>query len=259
MSSATTYPPVYRAIPAPERRFGYSVAASSIVHGLLIIVLASVRPTFTLSPSLLGLAGTLQVQLTEQTVPVIEPLPEPMAPIAVPRFLPTPEPVVLEALLRNAPVPESAASGTVTAQPLVVRQGPPNPNGSVAVGPLGNPERVSVATAARLTQRFPVRAARPPMPRGAVITGYPVEAARSHISARIAAILTIDAAGKIVPQDTRLVPDDPMFHAAVLAAIDGAVFTPAELDGDPMPYWLILEFVFRIDPPSGNAPAGAPR
>jgi hypothetical protein len=259
MSTATIYLQAYHAKPAPERRFGYSVAASGVVHGLLIVALASVRPTFTLSPSLLGLPGTLQVQLTEQTMPVIEPLPEPMAPIAVPRFLPTPELVALEALLRAPPVPESTASGMPTTQPLVVRQGPPNPNGSVAVGPLGNPERVSVATAARLTQRFPVRAARPPMPRGAVITGYPLEAARSHLSARIAAVLTIDAAGKVVPQDTRLVPDDPMFHAAVLAAIDGVAFTPAELDGDPMPYWLILEFVFRIDPPSGNAPAGVPR
>ena len=92
-----------------------------------------------------------------------------------------------------------------------------------------------------------------------MITGYPVEAARSHISARIAAILTIDAAGKVVPADTRLVPDDPMFHSAVVAAIDQSVFTPAELDGDPMPYWLILEFVFRIDPPSGNPAAGTPR
>jgi len=259
MSSAAIHPQAYRPMPAPERRIGYSVAASGLVHGLLIIALASVRPTFTLSPALLGLPGTLQVQLTEQTVPVIEPLPEPMAPIAVPRFLPTPDPLALEALLQKPPVPESAASGTPTTQPLVLRQGPPNPNGSVAVGPLGNPERVSVATAARLAQRFPVRAARPPVPRGAVITGYPLEAARSHISARIAAVLTIDAAGKVVPADTRLVPDDPMFHAAVQAAIDGAAFTPAELDGDPMPYWLILEFVFRIDPPSGAPPASASR
>jgi outer membrane biosynthesis protein TonB len=258
MSSATTYPPAYQAMPAPERRFGYSVAASGVVHGLLIIALASVRPTLTLSPNLLGLTGTLQVQLTEEAVPVIEPMPEPMAPIAAPRFLPTPEPIALETLIRNPPVPASAASGTVTTQPLVIRQGPPNSNGSVAVGPLGNPERVSVATAARLAQRFPVRAARPPMPSGAVITGYPLEAARSHLSGRIAAVLTIDAAGKVVTADTRLVPDDPMFHAAVQAAINDAAFTPAELDGDPMPYWLILEFVFSIDPAPGISAATAP-
>ena len=117
---------------------------------------------------------------------------------------------------RQVDPPEPAAEERVAReeQPLVVRQGPPNPNGSVAVGPLGNPERVSVATASRLAQRFPIRAARPPMPRGAVITGYPLEAARSHLSARIAAVLTIDAAGKVVPADTRLVPDDPMFRSA---------------------------------------------
>jgi Gram-negative bacterial TonB protein C-terminal len=248
MSYATSYQPAYQGIPASERRFGYSVVASSIVHGLLIVALASVTPTLTLAPNLLGLAGPLQVELNEEIAPVIEPLPEPMSPIAMPTFLPTPEPIALEALLRNAPVLPSTASGTVTTQPLVVRQGPPNINGSVAVGPLGNPERVSVATAARLAQRFPVHAARPPLPRGAVITSYPPEAAHSHISARIAAILTIDAAGKVVPEDTRLVPDDPMFHAPVLEAIAGAEFTPAELDGDPMSYWLILEFVFYIDP-----------
>jgi hypothetical protein len=248
MSYATTYQPGYQALPASERRFGYSVVASTLVHALVIIALASVRPTLTLAPNLLGLTGPLQVELHEDIAPVIEPLPEPMQPITVPTFLPTPEPIALDALLRNSPVLASAASGKVTAQPLVVRQGPPNISGSVAVGPLGNPERVSVATAARLAQRFPVRAARPPLPRGAVITSYPVEAARSHTSARIAAVLTIDAAGKVVPEDTRLVPDDPMFHAAVLAAIDGAAFAPAELDGDPIPYWLILEFAFYIDP-----------
>lgn len=259
MSYAITYPSAFHAMPAPERRFGYSVVASTVVHGLAIIALASVRPTLTLSPNLLGLAGPLQVQLNEQTAAVIEPLPEPMVPLAVPRLLPTPEPLSLEALISKTPVLVSAASGSPTSQPLVVRQGPPNLNGSVAVGPLGNPERVSTATAARLAQRFQVRAARPPSPKGAVITGYPLEAARSHISARIAAILTIDPAGKVVAADTRLVPDDPMFHAAVLAAIDGAEFAPAELDGNPMPYWLILEFVFRIDPDPGISAATPPR
>jgi len=259
MSYATPYLPSLLATPAPERRFGYSVAASAIVHGVLIVALASVSPTLTLAPNLLGLAGPLQVQLNEQTVAVIEPLPEPMVPIAVPRLLPTPEPLSLEALISKVPVLASAASGSPTSQPLVVRQGPPNINGSVAVGPLGNPERVGTATAARLAQRFPVRAARSPMPKGAVITGYPPEAARSHVSARIAAILTIDAAGKVVPAETRLVPEDPMFRAAVLTAIDNATFAPAELDGDPMPYWLILEFVFRVDPPPGATTAAGPR
>jgi outer membrane biosynthesis protein TonB len=247
MTYPTDYLPAYEAAAPTERRFGYSVVASTVVHGLLIAALASVRPTLTLAPNFLGLAGALQVQLVEELVPVIEPLPEPMTPIAVPSFRPTPETLALELQVNKPPVPASAASGTVTSQPLVVRQGASNLSGSVAVGPLANPERVSIATAARLAQRFPVRAARPPLPSGAVITGYPLEAAREHISARIAAVLTIDAAGKVVPEDTRLVPDDPMFRAAVLAAIAGATFTPAELDGDPMPYWLILEFVFYID------------
>ena len=241
----------YRRAPVPERRFGYSVAASAAVHGMLIIALASVMPTLTLAPNLLGLPGPLQVQLQEERASVIEPPPEPIAPLAMPKFLPTPEPLSLEALTIKATPPASAPSGTVSSQPLVVRHGPPNLTGSVAVGPLGNPERVSAATAARLAQRFPVRAARAPIPSGAVVTGYPLEAAQRHISARIAAILTIDASGRVVPDETRLVPDDPMFRGAVLAAIQGAAFLPAELDGDPIRYWLILEFVFEIDPAPG--------
>ena len=121
MSYAITYPSAFHAMPAPERRFGYSVVASTVVHGLAIIALASVRPTLTLSPNLLGLAGPLQVQLNEQTAAVIEPLPEPMVPLAVPRLLPTPEPLSLEALISKTPVLVSAASGSPTSQPLVVR------------------------------------------------------------------------------------------------------------------------------------------
>jgi hypothetical protein len=50
-----------------------------------------------------------------------------------------------------------------------------------------------------------------------------------------------------------------MFHASVLEAIAGAEFSPAELDGNPIPYWLILEFVFYIDPAQGAPTAARPR
>jgi outer membrane biosynthesis protein TonB len=85
-----------------------------------------------------------------------------------------------------------------------------------------------------------------------VITSYPIEAARAHQSARIAAVLTVDASGNIVDRDTVLAPDDPTFRAAVLTALAGARFKPAELDGKPIVYWAILEFVFDIDPLPGT-------
>ncbi|HEY7943299.1 MAG TPA: TonB family protein, partial [Casimicrobiaceae bacterium] len=86
---------------------------------------------------------------------------------------------------------------------------------------------------------------------GAVITSYPIEAARAHQSARIAAVLTVDASGNIVDRDTVLSPDDPVFRRAVLTALAATKFTPAELDGKPIAYWAILQFVFDIDPPPG--------
>ena len=101
-----------------------------------------------------------------------------------------------------------------------------------------------------------MRAARAPKLNGSVITGYPIDAARAHQSARIAAVLTVDVSGNIVERDTVLSPDDPMFRTAVLSALANAQFTPAELDGKPMPYWAILEFVFDIDPPGGARAAG---
>ncbi len=100
-----------------------------------------------------------------------------------------------------------------------------------------------------------MRAARAPKLSGAVITAYPIDAARAHQSARIAAVLTVDAAGKIVDRDTLLAPDDPMFRTAVLNALaDDARSRRAELDGKPIAYWAILEFVFDIDPPPGAGP-----
>jgi hypothetical protein len=58
-----------------------------------------------------------------------------------------------------------------------------------------------------------------------------------------------------VERDTVLSPDDPTFRTAVLAALADTQFTPAELDGKPIVYWAILEFVFDIDPPGGRAAA----
>ena len=50
-----------------------------------------------------------------------------------------------------------------------------------------------------------------------------------------------------------------MFRPAVMAAIDDAVFTPAELDGDPMPYWLILGVRVSHRPGPGRSDGGGPR
>ncbi len=194
------------------------------------------------------------MDLQQPAPPVPVPPPEPLEAISSTEPAPTKAPPSPEEKTLKVPVPISAAPSATGAPPVSVRTGPPNPKGSVAVGLLANPERISTAVAARLAQRFPAAAARAPKLNGAVITAYPIDAARAHQSTRIAAVLTVDASGNIVDRDTVLAPDDPMFRSAVLTALAATTFTPAELDGKPIPHWAILEFVFDIDPPPGAGP-----
>ncbi len=41
--------------------------------------------------------------------------------------------------------------------------------------------------------------------------------------------------------------DDPAFSQAVTEALQHARFAPAEVATHPVPYWIVLEFVFSID------------
>ncbi len=232
--------------------------ASALVHIVLIALLASAKPVISLLPAWQAMSASLQVDLQQPPIAVPEPPPEPVAVISVPEEAPIKTPEPPKELTLKVPVPTSAPPATAAVQPISIRTGPPNPQGSVAVGLLANPEQVSAAIAARLAQRFSVHAARAPKLNGAVITGYPIDAARAHQSARIAAVLTVDASGKVVDRDTVLSPDYPTFRTAVLSALANAQFTPAELNGKPMAYWAVLEFVFDIDPLPGER-AGATR
>jgi outer membrane biosynthesis protein TonB len=247
---------LFDAPPTTERPLGMSMLASTLLHVLVIALLASARPTVSLLPTWHGTTASLQVDLQQPAASVPEPVPEPVTVISVPEA-PTRVPPPPKDQTLKVPVPISALPSATATQPLSIRTGPPNPNGSIAVGLLANPEQVSTAIAARLAQRFPVAAARAPKLSGAVITGYPIDAARAHQSTRIAAVLTVDASGNVVERDTMLSPDDPVFRAAVLTALAATKFTPAELDGKPIAYWAILEFVFDIDraPGAGNTAA----
>lgn len=237
-----------------DRTLGISVAASAALHLSVIIVLASVSSTLSLIPSRVGVTAPIAVDLIEleQRLPteVLEPLLPLTALDAARPMAPLPE-------LRPSAAPPVTDDSAVTQLnlPEYTRAGPPTPDGRVAVGPLGNPEHVSMATAARLAQRFPVAAARAPRLNGAVITDYPRDAAQSHISARVAAILTVDASGQIVAADTRLIPDNPIFRPAILAALAHTSFIPAEVAGKPIAYWAILLFNFDIDPLGGPSAA----
>ncbi|MFI4904710.1 MAG: energy transducer TonB, partial [Burkholderiales bacterium] len=255
--SYTVFDPALFDPPATtERPLGVSVLASTLLHALVIVALASIAPKISLLPAWRGVSAPIQVELRQPVVPVPEPAPEPVTAIAVPELSPAPAPVPPQEAPAQPPVQISAAASSLPAQQLSLRAGPASPTGSITVGLLHDPAKLSTATAARLEQRFPVVAARTPKLGGAVIARYPPDAARARRSAHVAAVLTLDASGKIVDKDTILVPDDPMFHDAVLAAVASAKFTPAELEGKQIPYWVILNFFFDIDPlPGAHASA----
>ena len=251
MVNAVFDPALFDSPAATERPLGVSMLASTLFHLLVIAALTTVAPRIALLPSWQGASAPILVELQRQAALAPESPPEPVPVISVPDRLPLLAPVFPKELTIKVPVPLATPSNAAARPPLSIRTGPPNPHGSVAVGLLRNPEWVSTAVAARLAQRFPATPARAPRLNGAVITGYPIEAARAHRSARIAAVLTIDASGNIVERDTLLSPDDPTFRSAVLTALAGTRFAPAENDGKPVGYWAIMEFVFDIDPLPG--------
>ena len=250
---------LFDAPPASERPLGVSVVASTVFHVALIALLASARPTVSLLPAWQAMTASIQVELQQPPAVVPQPPPEPVTVISVPEAEPARAPAPPKEVTQKVPVPISAPPSAAATQPLSIRTGPPNPTGSVTGRLLGDPAQVSAGTAARLAQRFPVSAARAPKLNGAVITAYPIDAARAHQSARIAAVLTVDVSGNIVDRDIVLSPDDPTFRAAVLTALASTKFTPAELEGKPITYWAILEFVFDIDPMGGGARTAAER
>jgi hypothetical protein len=128
------------------------------------------------------------------------------------------------------------------------------PLGDTSVGAVADSERLGHAQAMRLAQRFPRAAAKPPRLLDPLIVPYPPRAARAHTDARIGVLLILDANGRVV--DTTLFPDEALFGPTVLSSLKGARFSPAELDAKAIPYWIILEFNFRVRPAAKPRPPG---
>ena len=59
-------------------------------------------------------------------------------------------------------------------------------------------------------------------------------------------MLVVDADGTVL--ETTLLPDDPLFGPTVRDALASAKFKAADVEGRPVPYWMILEFVFTMRP-----------
>ena len=100
-----------------------------------------------------------------------------------------------------------------------------------------------------MASRFSAPPARAPRLDGSLSMLYPVKGALKGQSLSLSALLMIDDNGRI--SEARVLPDDPVFVAAVLAALKNAIFVPAQIDGKAIPYWTVLDFKFTIDGPTG--------
>jgi hypothetical protein len=233
-----------------DRRLSIAIGVSLLVHALTIASLRGLLPTiYTFAPgggSITALQAVLAAPISD--IPPAEPT-EP-EPAIDPTLLLPPEANPLEPPLER-PLPHVApmpGGGAVTS-------GARSPEVSIAVGLIEDPGRLGPDYVVRLAQRFPDRAPKPPMLAGTTSVAYPPAALASGTERRVAVLLTLRADGSIA--ESQLIPDDPLFGPTVLEALKDARFTPAEIEGKPVPYWAIVEFVFLLGRPP--APAVAER
>ncbi|MDQ6619574.1 MAG: energy transducer TonB [Pseudomonadota bacterium] len=232
----------FRASPkAQERRVALAFLFSTALHaaiGVLVAVWITSSPDPAPQPPSQGVLLQAKLQEPEPTPVTLELTPIP--------------PLVLEPVTMLAPAPSVPLAPVAATAPAPVKPvsrpniTSPDPNGSVTMGLLEDPSLVGRGVAAKLAARYSARPDREPRLIGSLIVPYPPEARQAHASARIAAVLDIDARGNIT--HVVLVPDHHWFGPAVTEVLKEARFTPAEFATNPVPYWAIVEFVFAIPP-----------
>jgi len=227
-----------------DRRLSIAIAASVLIHALTLAALRGLIPSvYTYAAGGVGTVAALQAVLAG---PPIELQPEePLLPLPMlnTRLL---APAVMKPVEttfgRTRPPPSGLPGGGPS------RAGQTTPDANVAVGTIDDPTRLGSDYAAQLAQRFPDRAAKVPMLLGAPVVVYPHTALEQGIEGRFAAVVTLDALGHI--KDAKLIVDDAIFGPVMLDALKTTQFAPAEFDGNPVPYWAIVEFIFTIGRPA---------
>jgi len=227
-----------------DRTLLWSLGASLIVHAIVFGTPArwgGIPPA--IPRSAVGITSPLQVALEAQGIKLV------------------PVPVMVEqADFTSAPTPEQTALNVDPTREVRARTGQPmgspaasdatsnsdaaDPLGSIAIGPIKDPYAVGPLAAAELALRYPAHAQRPPRLQGTVVATYPLNALRARIERRVNVLLAVDATGAIT--SARVIPDDPDFGPAVLASLQGVRFKPADVDGQPVPYWTILQYLFTV-------------
>jgi hypothetical protein len=232
---------------AVDRRLSVALGISLLVHAITIGLLRGVLPAINTYAQ--GGVANLPALQAVLAGPKSEPVPEPVPPEPViePSLLAPPAVNPLETPAQRPPPPTAPTFGGGAA-----RSGSSNPDISIAVGLIDDPVRLGPDYLPRLAQRFPERISKLPQLLGSPIVMYPPAAIASGTERRIAALLMLDANGKIV--ESELIPNDPLFGPVVLEALKSAQFTAAEIDTNPVPYWAIVEFVFMLERPSAPPP-----
>jgi TonB family protein len=250
--AAAIFPFDDASVRAVDRRLSIALATSVLIHALTLAALRGFIPTVhTYAGGGVGPAAALQAVLAGPPIEL-----QPMDPL-------TPEPMIDKVLLAPALMkPVETSFGRIQAPTAFLpgggptKAGAPSPEVNMAVGTIADPAVLGSDYVAQLAQRFPNRAAKVPMLIGAPVVIYPRPALEAGIEGRFAAVVTLDALGHIT--ESRLVVEDPLFGPAVLDALKTMQFTPAEFDGGPIPYWAIVEIVFRIGRPGTPDVASAP-
>lgn len=225
-------------------RLPLSLTASVAIHVLVIttlaILLRAMPATVGNEPRSASVLSADIIALPPMVIEAAVPLPklDPVEPIRP--MLPTP----VVPPWRNTPSPGiSTTPATVQTIAEFV------PVGRISYG-IGDGKRLfGAGLGAQMASRFSLAPQRAARLDGSLSVLYPTKGAMKGRSQTLSALLSIDEHGRV--SEARVLPEDDVFVAAVLHSLAHARFYPAQLDGKPIAYWIVLDFNFRIDGPTG--------
>jgi TonB family protein len=226
-------------------RLGAAFAASLSMHALLLTVLglgAGVpKPSFAPQPELwvelVGPGGSAQAarEGPDRSPPafraVVAPPPRPPAPNAA-------QTTALESRPSEPERPPSRTSNGSADRP------PHLADGQVDVATTTTLARLGEALAGRSMSEFAPELEQPVRLASKLEPTYPVAALQARHEGSVLAWVHVDRDGTV--KEVQIVEGEPEFADSVRDCILKAHFLPAEVDGQPVEHYIILQFDFRI-------------
>lgn len=234
-----------------QRRFWISVAGSSVLY---ISLAASLVAASAAARTVVKEEEAIEIEFTPPEAeppppapppPVATPTPPSPRPktqrqeLEMPTEVPDEKPAESDKELSDAPPSEAGKDGFTNGTPggtgTAAVVAPPAPPAPVVEkpkpdGPVQLPENGTPAVAAA----------------GNAMPEYPEEARKAGISSEVIAKFVIRANGTV--DGIVILRGDPIFHAAVKAALSSWHFEPAKLpDGTPISVYKMMKFPFRLE------------